>query len=302
MDVSITIVNWNAAGSLAASLRSVYATPPELQYEVVVVDNGSEETVDGVVAQFPEATWIRNQSNVGFGRAQNQAVATARGRYVVLLNNDAMVEPDTIPTLVSFMDRNPGVACCGCPDRRQFALAGAYAGAFRRYPSLLGTTAENLWALLRPPRTWDLDWLTRPLLRWTGQSIPDTECVDVAWVVGALLCVRKEVFERIGGFDEGFFLFDEDIDLCRRVQVDGWKVGFLTTTRFVHEGGVSSSGRADIEKIRGASRALYFRKYHGRVTALLFRLQHAVLRQGLFSLRRRLRPVCSVAQPPRVAD
>jgi len=292
MDVSVTIVNWNAASALDACLRSVYRTLPTLGYEVIVVDNGSDDDgAEAIVAQFPQAVLVRNATNIGFGRAQNQAIAMARGRYALLLNNDAVVDPDTIPTLVRFMDQHPEVGVCGCPDRRQATLGSAYSGAFRRFPSLSRTLMENLWAVFHPPGSWNIEWLAKPVHRWLGETLPQSEYSEVAWVVGSLLCVRKNVFDQIHGFDERFFLFDEDVDLCHRIWDAGWKVAFTTGTRFFHEGGVSSSVRRDIERIRGDSRAFYFRKRRGNSTALLFRIQHYVLRHWLLSLRRGLPPV-----------
>lgn len=297
MDVTVTIVNWNAAESLAACLRSVHASLHALGSEVIVVDNASDDgSVDALAAQFPTTVWIRNATNVGFAAAQNQAIRMARGRHVVLLNNDAVVESDTIPTLVRFMEEHPEVGACSCPEHRQRALGAAHSGAFLRFPSLGRTTLENLWALLRPPRGWDVSRLASPVHRWMGEVLPDAPHVEVAWIVGALLCVRKHAFEQIGGFDERFFLFDEDIDLCRRMREAGWKVVFTTATRFTHQGGVSSAGRRDIDRIRGDSRALYFRKYHGRPTEWLFRLQHYALRRCLLSLRNRADP--ATRQPP----
>ena len=99
--------------------------------------------------------------------------------------------------------------------------------------------------------------------------------------------ISRELIDEIGMFDERFFLFDEDIDLCRRTRDAGWKVVFTPRTSFLHEGGGSSAGRCDIERIRGDSRALYFRKYHGRGSEMLFRLQHYALRERLPLLRRR---------------
>jgi GT2 family glycosyltransferase len=288
MDVSVTIVNWNQASLLEKCLRSIFATSRTVQYEVIVVDNASDDdSIAMVRACYPQAKLICNARNVGFGRAQNQALAVARGRYVLLLNNDATVRPDTIPTLVQFMDRHPRVGSCSCPDYRQAALGTAYSGAFRRFPSLARTLAENLWAVFHPPRSWDLRWFTLPVHRWLGETLTEVETLEVAWVVGALMLVRKETLDQVGGFDERFFLFDEDIDLCRRIWAAGWTVAFTTATSFTHQGGASSALREDIERIRGESRAWYFRKYSGRLTTLLFHVQHYVLRTCLLSWRRR---------------
>lgn len=288
MDVSVTIVNWNRAPLLEECLRSIFATPRTVQYEVIVVDNASDDdSVSMLRARYPQVGLICNSQNVGFGRAQNQALAVARGRYVMLLNNDATVQPDTIPILAQFMDHHPRVGSCSCPDYRQTALGTAYSGAFRRFPSLARTLLENLWAVFRPPRSWDLRWLTIPVHRWMGETLKEMEPLEVAWLVGALMLVRKETMDQVGGFDERFFLFDEDIDLCRRIWAAGWTVAFTTATSFAHQGGASSILRDDIERIRGESRAWYFRKYSGRLTTMLFRVQHYVLRICLLSWRRR---------------
>jgi GT2 family glycosyltransferase len=289
MDVSVTIVNWNRAALLAQCLRSVLATPRTIDYEVIVVDNGSRDDSASIVRErFPEVRLIANSGNPGYGRAQNQALAGAQGRYVLMLNNDATVEPDTLPTLVRLMDAHPAVGACGCPDRDQVALGTASSGAFRRFPSLRRTVMENVWALMRPPRTWDLRWLAAPVHRWMGEELPRMAVLEVAWIVGALLLVRREVTSQIGGFDERFFLFDEDIDLCRRIRAAGWAIAFTTTASFSHLGGASSALRDDLERVRGESRALYFRKHEGRSITALFRIQHFVLRTCLLTWRRRL--------------
>src|SRR5262245_26953168 len=289
MDVSVTIVNWNRAVLLAECLRSVFATPRTIAYEVIVVDNGStDDSVAMVRERFPDVRLIENGGNPGFGRAQNQAIAVARGRYVLMLNNDATVEPDTMPALVRLMDDRPGAGACSCPDRGQTALGTATSGAFRTFPSLGRTVVENVWAVMRPPRTWNIRPLAAHVHRWIGEDLPARGVVEVAWLVGALLVVRLDVMAQISGFDERFFLFDEDVDLCRRIRAAGWTILFTTATSFSHRGGASSALRADLGKVRGESRAHYFRKHAGRWTTALFRVQHFILRRCLLSWRRRL--------------
>jgi GT2 family glycosyltransferase len=287
MDVSISIVNWNRAELLEECLRSVFATPWTIQYEVIVVDNASDDdSIAMVCRSYPQVRLIVNSKNLGFGRAHNQAMAVAHGRYMLLLNNDTIMWPDTIPILVRFMNTHPHVGACSCPDYRQTALGTRQAGAFRRFPSLSRTLVWNLWAVVRPPRQWDIRWLATPVQHWLGEELVKEDALEVAWVVGALLLLRKEVMEQVGGFDEQFFLFEEDSDLCRRIWAAGWSVVFTGVTSFAHKGGESSALRSDIERIRGDSGAKYFRKHHGRVAAALFRLQHYVLRTCLLSWRR----------------
>jgi GT2 family glycosyltransferase len=292
MDVSVIIVNWNQARLLDDCLQSVFATPSTLRYEVIVVDNGSgDDSAATVRGRYPQVKLICNSANLGFARAQNQALALAAGRYVLALNNDALLHPTTIAALVGFMDRHPEVGCCTCPDDHQTALGSATSGAFRRFPTLARTVAENLWAVCRPPRSWDIAWLIAPLRRWLGEELPGRDFLEASWIVGALLFARREAMQQAGGFDERFFLFDDDIDLCRRLRALGWAVALTTATSFAHDGGGSSVLRDDIERIRGESRALYFQKHHGRAVAMLSRSQHFVLRTCLLSWRRRLEPL-----------
>ena len=288
MDVSVTIVNWNRAALLAQCLRSVFATPRTVEYEVIVVDNASDDdSVDMVRASFPDVRLIVNETNRGFASAQNQAMRAALGRYVLMLNNDATVEPDTLHTLVRLMAEHPDVGALGCMERGQASLGTGTSGAFPTFPSLGRTVMENLWAVIHPPRSWDVGWLARPVHRWLGEELPEVDVLEVAWVVGALLMVRREVVAQVGGLDERFFLFDEDADLCRRIRSAGWVVAFTTRTSFAHHGGGSSALRSDIEKIRGQSRALYLRKHEGRLVAALSHVQHFVLVTCLLSWRRR---------------
>jgi GT2 family glycosyltransferase len=205
-----------------------------------------------------------------------------------MLNNDATVGPDTVAALVRLMDEYPAVGACSCPDRLQTALGTATSGAFRKFPSLGRTVLENLWAVMRPPRTWNLRWLAAPVHRWMGAALTDVRVLEVAWLVGALLMVRRDAMAQIGGFDERFFLFDEDVDLCRRMRAAGWTVAFTTTTWFSHQGGASSALRSDLGQRRGESRAHYFRKHEGRWVTALFRIQHFVLWRCLLTWRRRL--------------
>jgi GT2 family glycosyltransferase len=289
MDVSVTIVGWNRSDLLASCLRSVFATPRSVDYEVIVVDNASQDdSVAMVRAAFPQATLLASARNLGFARAQNQAIGVARGRYVLMLNPDATIRPDTIPTLLRLMARHPTVGALGCAEDRQRGLGTATSGAFLDYPSLARTSGENLWAALRPPRTVDLRWLLDPVRRWMGEELREVDVLEVAWCVGALLFVRREALAQVGGFDEQFFLFDEDLDLCRRMREAGWRIAFTTETRFSHVGGASSALRDDIGRIPGQSRRWYFQKHHGRVAAALFHLQHVILHQGLLAWRRRL--------------
>jgi GT2 family glycosyltransferase len=122
MDLSIVIVNWNGLAVLRNCLRSIFEKPQGLAFEVIVVDNASHDaSVEVVQREFPQVIILRNQQNLGFAAANNQAFAVARGRYILLLNNDTLVLEDTLAKSVLYLDANPGVGALGCrieyPDR-----------------------------------------------------------------------------------------------------------------------------------------------------------------------------------------
>lgn len=284
LDVTIAIVNWNRADLLEHCLRSVFASRGELRYEVVVVDNASTDESRSVVeSEFPHVRLVCNDRNLGFARAQNQAIATARGRYVLALNNDATIHRDTMSHLLAVMDSSPEAALCGCPDAHQVTLGGFRAGAFHSFPSLSRTVAENVWALVRPPSSWTERWVRMAARDPSWRKKPK---IEVAWVIGAILLMRRSALESVGGFDETFFLFGEEVDLCRRLRSAGWTILFAPGASIEHVGGASSALRPDVERLRRDGGARYFRKHHGAAAAAAFALQHWVLRERLLPWRR----------------
>lgn len=293
LDVTVTIVNWNRGALLDRCLASVLAAKG-VALEVVVVDNASDDDSRAIVRErFASVRLLCNDRNLGFARAQNQAIAVAGGRYVLALNNDATVHPDTIAHLVRVLDENPDAAVCGCPDARQVTLRGARAGAFRSFPSLPGTIAENVWAVVRPPAR-RVDALARTLR--ADAAWRDRRTLEVAWVIGAVLLLRRSALDAVGSFDEGFFLFGEEVDLCRRLRTAGWKVLFAPGTQIEHVGGAGSALRGDVERLRRDAGARYFRKHHGALAGRVFTLQHWLLRERLLPWRGRVRALLATTR------
>lgn len=235
MDVSILIVNYNTQRLTLDCLQSVFASRTQYRYEVIVIDNHS---VDGSVEAFKEAyphiTLIANAENTGFAKANNQGMAVSQGRYVLLLNSDTIVQPDTLETMIGLMDRRPELGAAGCkvilPDgsldkacKRGFPTPSAsfyYAFGFsRRFPH---HPKYNQYQL--------------------GHLNPDDEyTVDV--LVGAFMLVRREAVDQVGGLDETFFMYGEDIDWCYRIKEAGWGIYYYPRTYIVHVKGGSARRR-----------------------------------------------------------
>jgi GT2 family glycosyltransferase len=208
IDVSVCIANWNCRDLLRACLESLHDAPQGVTLETVVVDNASTDgAADMVEQEFPEVILERNQENVGFACANNQAARRARGRYLFFLNNDTMVPPGVIGRLVEYADNHPGIGIVG-PRLRDGS--GKLQVSYRLRPTL--ATLLHRTSLLR--------WtgvLRRSYERYRREELDfeTTRSVDV--LMGAAMLVPRQVFFGCGGWDENFAFGGEDLDLSYRV-------------------------------------------------------------------------------------
>ncbi len=263
VDLSVLIVNWNVRDLLRRCLQSLLANSPACTLEIIVVDNGSTDGSGEMVrTEFPQVHLIANTDNRGFPAANNQGLAVARGRYVLLLNPDTEVIGNALETMVAFADAHPDVGIVGPqllnPD-------GTVQSSRRRFPTLATALLESTWLQPYAPR--------RLLSRYYVLDRPDDEIQDVDWVTGAALMARGEAIEQVGPLDEGFFMYSEELDWCRRFREAGWRVVYLPTARVIHHVGKSSEQVLPARHIHfQTSKVRYFRKYHGPVAAGLLRL------------------------------
>ena len=260
IDLSIIIVNWNTRDLLAQCLDSVFETAGDLDLEVFVVDNASTDcSADTVRKDFPQVKLIENNENVGFARANNQAIQESTGRYVLLLNPDTEVRTDALETLVRFMEEHPGTGAAGAglinPD-------GTIQPSCYPSPTLL----RELWRLFH------LDAI-RPYARYDlHDGILETP-QEVDFVHGACLLLRRKALDQVGSLDEDYFIYTEEVDLCHRLRQKGWKVYWVPKAVVVHYGGQSTHQVAARMFLQlHESKILYFRKHHGPLSAQLYKL------------------------------
>jgi GT2 family glycosyltransferase len=257
MDLSVIIVNYNTKQLTMECIHSLLQARTQIQYEIILVDNSSSDgTVGEVTTRFPEVVIIPNSRNVGFSKANNQGMVQATGRYILLLNSDTVVEDHTLDTMIRYMDRHPGVGASGCKlvladgtldeaCKRGFPTPLAsfyYAFGFSKlFPN---NPAFNQYKLshLDPDHTYEVDCL-----------------------VGAFMLVRREVIEQVGGLDEAFFMYGEDIDWCYRIKQAGWKIVYYPETTVIHYKGASSR-RKPFKIVYEFHRAmiLFHRKHYAR--------------------------------------
>lgn len=236
IDLSIIIVNWNSAAFVKQCLESLYATTKGLEFEVVVVDNGSADECHEIVREhFPMVHFIQSEENLGFAGANNLGVKQCRGRNLLFLNPDTEIIGSALQELMSFLDGTSDAGIVG-PKLLNSDLS-MQTSCIQRFPSILNQTLDS--ELLRRMFAGSALWGTQPLLSDSVSPIP----VDV--IAGACLMMRSEVFEQAGGFDEGYFMYAEDVDLCFTAKQHGWKSYYVPSATVVHHGGRSSDAQTE---------------------------------------------------------
>ena len=240
VDLSVVIPSYNTRDLMEQVLRTVAEASTGIAVQVIVVDNASRDgSVEMVAEKFPDVELIRNDRNLGFGAANNVAFRRVRGRYVLLLNSDTIVRPDTLRTMVAFMDDHPEAGAAGCkilnPDgtlqlesRRGFPTPSAafykLSGLSRLFPN------------------------SRRLAHYNMTYLDPEELSEVDALSGSFMIVRRQVLEELGGFDEAYFMYGEDLDWCYRMRAAGWKIYYVPSTEIIHFRG--ESGRAESLRVQ----------------------------------------------------
>lgn len=232
MKLSIILVSYNVRSYLEQCLRALERATKDMDAEVWVVDNfSSDDTVAFVQRTFPSVRVISNQENVGFGRANNQAVAVASGAYVLFLNPDTLVGEDTLQQCVAFMDEHPDAGALGI---RMINGSGEYLRESKRG---LPTPMASLFKLTGlADRFQTNSWLSGYYAGDLDEHV--TQPVEI--LAGAFMLVRKMVLDMVGSFDERFFMFGEDIDLSYRIRKAGWVNYYFADRSIVHFKGQST--------------------------------------------------------------
>jgi N-acetylglucosaminyl-diphospho-decaprenol L-rhamnosyltransferase len=230
LDVSAVVVNYNAGQALPNCVASLRA---EQVADVIVVDNGSrDDSLHALRATDGVAIWQPVGENLGYGRAANVGARSARSRYLVVCNPDLVVKPGTVARLAAVMDRDPGVGIAG---PRVVNGDGTLYPSARTFPSLVDAIGHGLLGLFRPGNRFSRRY---KLLDWDHAQ---KRTVD--WVSGAFFLIRRDAWNAVDGFDPGYFMYMEDVDLCWRVTRAGWRVVYEPSGEVVHLQGMSTDRR-----------------------------------------------------------
>ncbi len=261
MDISIVIVNWNTKDLLIDCLRSLNEQKGNFQKEVIVVDNGSIDGSQRAVRKtFPEVKIIENNANLGFAKANNIGMKASTGRYLCLVNSDVKVLDGCLCRLMHHMDQDTSIGIIGpkilWPDM-------SLQDSCRKFPSLWNNVCEFLHFNRLFPKS---DFFSgEHMMFFDHMSIRNVE-----GLVGCFLMIRRNALEIIGLFDEQFFIYSEETDLCKRFFEKSWKIIFFPDARAIHYGRISSSRdtlRFSFEQLK--SKIQYWNKHHGRLTVTI---------------------------------
>jgi GT2 family glycosyltransferase len=277
-DISIILVSFNTREVLRESLESIAREKGSLQLEIFVVDNNSHDgSVEMVEASFPDVRVIQSSVNLGFGAANNAALELATGKYIVLLNSDAFLCPRALELSIQYMEENSNVGLAGGRlVGRDFALQPSA----RMFPSILSDFLVLTGLAHKFPKSRFFGQFDRT---WADPLQP----AEVDWVPGAYSIIRTEALQKVGFFDPEFFLYSEEVDLCRRIQKGGYKIMYWPDILVIHIGGESSrqiktlemsSAGAQLVRWRMRSTLLYYRKHHGSGAWLAKMLELALYR------------------------
>lgn len=238
IDLTVVCVTYHSADLAPSALRSALtaSAAARMSTEVIVVDNASQDgTADAVAAAIPEVTLIRNTVNVGFGSANNQAFEVARGRWWLLLNPDATLDPDAVAHLIEAMTTDPRLAVVG-PSVRGAGIGGAESAGM--LPGIRSLAGHFLFInRLLPPGSGG-PWRGFQVRPWKRSGLQEVE-----WVSAAAVLLRPEAVRQVGGFDAAIFLYGEDLDLCARLLQRGWRLALVPGAQATHAiGGSQAAG------------------------------------------------------------
>lgn len=255
VDMSIVLVCWNNKAYLDPCLKSLFEGGLRSSFDVVVVDNGSTDGSQQMLGEkYPQVKLIQNTGNVGLGKASNQGIEATTGRYVLLLNNDTLVNGPALDVLVEFLDGHPEA---GAAAGKLLNPDGSFQSGYAPFSTLLEEflIATHIGELL-----------------WTGYpSYGDSnEIRATGWMSSACLLVRRAALDRIGLLDESYFIYGDEADLQYRLNKAGWKVYFLPNSSIVHFGG-RSMDRWKRRKMVYRGKMMFYQKNYGFVSTLLLR-------------------------------
>ncbi|MFN2544844.1 MAG: glycosyltransferase family 2 protein [Actinomycetota bacterium] len=251
-DLGVVIVNYNAGEHLLRCVESLVTHAGEAEVEVVVVDNASRDgSIERIREAHPSVTLIQNQDNRGFASAANQGIRAAVAPYLFVLNPDAEISAGTLSRLIKLAGDRPRAAAIGPLVRDS---DGSLYPSARKVPTIAEAVGHAFLHPFDPDNRFSRAYT---MADWDRQSE-----LEVSWVSGSCVLLRRAALEEVGLFDEGYFMYAEDADLCTRLRRAGWAVLFTPELEVTHERGVSTGNSKRMIRVHSESIYRYFEKHH----------------------------------------
>ncbi|QPQ53892.1 glycosyltransferase family 2 protein [Chryseobacterium indologenes] len=265
MKLSVIIVNYNVTRLLRNCLLSIRKYIKETEYEVIVIDNASTDSSWGdLIPEFPEVRFMSSQTNGGFSKANNQAIQTAKGEYLLLLNPDTELEGFYMKDLLDFADSHSGFGGMGV---RMHDAQGNFLPESKRSVPDMFNSFEKLFTNFRKNNS----------KSYYRNDIEENAIAEVDVLTGAFLLVRKDVYEKVGGLDEAYFMYGEDIDLCYTLLKHGYKNYYYGEVSILHHKGESTiRDEVYLDRFYGAMQ-IFIDKYYRHSKPV----QYSFLKTGL---------------------
>lgn len=263
MDVSIIIVNYNTINLTAACIQSVIRYTKDIEYEIILVDNFSKDGSKEYFTTLDEIRYIYNTENIGFGAANNIGAKIAIGKYLFFLNSDTLLIDNSIKHFYQYMEANPSITACGGnlvdENRRNTPIGG-------KFPSLLSEFSSiGFYKLYKKYHKQNIA---------ICQTVDDLENNDIDYILGADIFIKAHVFHEVCGFDETFFMYYEETDLCKRLSKYGHKLKLLPEISIIHFGGQSTKNEISQTKYKMIynSKLHYYRKHHSLFYVIMVKI------------------------------
>jgi GT2 family glycosyltransferase/lipopolysaccharide/colanic/teichoic acid biosynthesis glycosyltransferase len=276
LDLSIIIVNYNVKEFLQNLIHSIEKASLNLTKEIIIIDNASDDgSVDFIKEKFPQIKLIANSKNLGFGKANNIGLKQAAGKYILLINPDTLVAEDTFEKMIKFFESNSEAGLAGCkilnPDGSlQLACRRSFPGPWTSFTKVTGLSSMF-------PNN-------KIFARYNLTYLDENKTYEVDAISGSFMMMRKEVYEKVGGFDEQFFMYGEDLDLCFRIQQSGFKVYYVHSTQIIHYKGESTKRSSlDETKVFYSAMHLFVKKHLSSSLLVEFILRTAIAVRSVFA-------------------
>jgi len=263
MDLTVVIVNWNSGKFLSGCLSSLYKNDNSLDFEILVVDNASSDDSLMCLKKFPRVRLIKNEKNLGFARANNQAIRKSKGKYILLLNPDTVILKDSLKGMAKFLDEHPDVGVLGCKLLNPDGSVQPSCHAFLTLPHVFFEISQLNYLL--PKNNFFIK-----IFSFLGKFFPKlfinyltpSEPIEVDSVMGSCYMIRREALKKTGLLDENFFLYHEEMEFSYRVWQKGYKVMFYPYASVVHYSKHVSNKVPDLVYYERCRSILHFFKKH----------------------------------------